>query len=177
MVTASASARQRWAVDTLDITPDARVLEIGCGHGVAATLVCDRLRSGRYIGIDRSSKMVAAASRRNRGHVEAGTARFHVTACADLTLDEPVDVVFAIHVGVFLWGDPASELHVIRRSLRHGGRLYLCYQPLDRTALDSTVDRLVERLSANGYAVHDAITGAPPSGPMLTVVAQPTPGS
>lgn len=107
----------------------------------------------------------------------AGTATFRVTACADLLLDDPVDVVFAIDVGVFLRGDPTAELTVVRRSLRPSGRLYLSYQPLDPTAVTSTIDRLAERLSANGFVVRDTITGTPPSGPMLIVVARPWAGS
>jgi SAM-dependent methyltransferase len=61
-----ASERQRRAVEELDIQPGDRVLELGCGHGVAASLVCDNLGPGGHLtAIDRSPKMIEAASSRN----------------------------------------------------------------------------------------------------------------
>lgn len=46
--------RARWAVETLAVQPDDRVLEIGGGPGVAASLVCECLDRGRLLLIDRS---------------------------------------------------------------------------------------------------------------------------
>ena len=53
------SARQTWIVTQLPLRPTDRVLELGCGHGVAATAICDRLQGGTYHGIDRSALDVA----------------------------------------------------------------------------------------------------------------------
>ena len=68
------SERFVWAVDTLALDPADRVLEVGCGHGVAVSLVCERLTSGRITAIDRSKKMIEMAARRNREHVAGGKA-------------------------------------------------------------------------------------------------------
>ena len=78
------------------------MLEVGCGHGVAASLVCERLGAGPYLGIDRSAKMVEQATRRNREHVDAGRAAFEQRVFED----EPAgaggfDKAFAINVALF----------------------------------------------------------------------------
>jgi ubiquinone/menaquinone biosynthesis C-methylase UbiE len=96
------SGRLEAIVDQLGIRPDHRVLEIGCGHGVAATMVCERLDGGRLTAIDRSAKMIAAAARRNATHVAAGKAELLVACLEDLHLgDRRFDVIFAVRVGLF----------------------------------------------------------------------------
>ena len=48
-------ARLRWAVDFIDVQPQDHILEIGCGSGQAADLICRRLEGrGKLFAIDRS---------------------------------------------------------------------------------------------------------------------------
>src|SRR4051794_36544939 len=91
-----ASERFVWAVDTLEIRPADRLLEVGCGHGVAVSLVCERLTTGTIAAIDRSPKMIDMASRRNREHVDAGRAVLEAVALEDADLgDRRFDKVFS----------------------------------------------------------------------------------
>ena len=90
------SERFLWAVDTLALDPADRVLEVGCGHGVAVSLVCERLTSGRITAIDRSKKMIEMAARRNREHVAGGRAVLKTAALEKADFgDERFDKVFA----------------------------------------------------------------------------------
>jgi ubiquinone/menaquinone biosynthesis C-methylase UbiE len=121
------SERLQRVVDQLDIQPDDRVLEIGCGHGVAATMVCERLRSGRLTAIDRSQKMIDAAARRNASHVEAGRAEFLVMTLEALDLgDRRFDKIFAVRVGLF-HREPARARDLAERWLVPGGALLAAF--------------------------------------------------
>jgi ubiquinone/menaquinone biosynthesis C-methylase UbiE len=119
--------RLRSVVEQLDIRPNDRVLEIGCGHGVAATLVCERLDGGRLTAIDRSAKMIEAAQRRNAAFVEAGKAEFLVATLEDLDLgDRRFDTIFAVRVGLF-HREPERARSLAERWLAPGGTISAFY--------------------------------------------------
>jgi ubiquinone/menaquinone biosynthesis C-methylase UbiE len=123
------SDRLRAVVEQLDVQPDDRVLEIGCGHGVAASYVCERLRSGRLTAVDRSPKMIAAAERRNAAYVEAGRAEFLVAQLEELDLGERrFDKVFAVRVGLF-HREPERARAIVERYLAPGGRILTVFDP------------------------------------------------
>jgi len=123
------SARLRAVLERLDVRPDDRVLEIGCGHGVAATYVCERLDGGRLTAVDRSAKMIEAAARRNAAHVRSGRAEFLVSHVEALDLGERrFDKVFAVRVGLF-HREPARARALAERWLAPGGVLVTAFDP------------------------------------------------
>ena len=114
------SERLRRVVERLDLRAGDRVLEIGCGHGVAATYVLER--GARLTAIDRSPKMIEAASRRNARYVEAGVAEFLLGRVEDIELRDRFDVVFAVRVALVHRRPELAE-----RWLAPGGRLVSVY--------------------------------------------------
>lgn len=115
-------------VAAMKVRPADRVLEIGCGHGVAATLICGGLTAGGcYLAIDRSPRMLAAAAKRNDAFVQAGVARFLQASLESVDLgDERFDKVLAMRVRLF-HDQPALACELARRWLAPGGRLFVAY--------------------------------------------------
>lgn len=124
MTAMSTEPRLRAIVERLDLRPGHHVLEVGCGHGIAATAVLERLTTGRYVGLDRSPKMIAAAERRTAAAVEAGRARFTQAALPDADLGVRFDRVFGARVTAL--STPAG-LAFAARHLGPGGRLVLAF--------------------------------------------------
>jgi SAM-dependent methyltransferase len=161
-----------WAVETLAVDPSDQVLEIGCGHGFAVALVCDRLRRGTLTAIDRSAKMIAAAKKRNAPHVTAGKVRFETIALADADFGRRrFSKVFAINVNLF-WIEPAKELPIVRRLLRPDGALYLFYQPPSPAQVKPLAAKLSHNLEGAGFTVDRVVRSHAPAG-FLCMISRP----
>jgi cyclopropane fatty-acyl-phospholipid synthase-like methyltransferase len=101
-MTSSIPVRIRWAVDLLDVRPGDRILEIGCGGGVALSLIAARLRRGHVVGIDRSPIAVRRAAERNAVHIEAGRVRVQRAELESFRSREAFNRILAVNVNVFL---------------------------------------------------------------------------
>ena len=173
-MTTKASERLRWVVDTLGIIPDDRVLEIGCGHGVAVSLVCEKLADGHITAIDRSPKMVEMAKARNAAHVAADKATILVADLRDANFGEQrFDKIFASHINLF-WQQPERALAIVKELLTPDGSFYLFFQPLDATSAQVATTRAVANVESNGFNVVDVTTEEIKGGPIVALVARPS---
>ena len=170
-----ASERFVWAVDSLEVRPGDRLLEVGCGHGVAVSLVCERLTTGTITAIDRSPKMIEMATRRNREHLNAGRAVLEAVALEDADLgDRRFDKVFAFNVAPF-WLAPKEALAIVRRHLAPDGAVYIFWDARhtsDRGGRD-LADRLSDRIRLAEFSVDHVLVKDLRPVPAVCVIGRP----
>lgn len=167
--------RLRLAVDALAHKPASRVLEIGCGTGLAAALVVKKLRTGRLVALDRSATAIAAARKRNPVAQAAGKIAFVTGELATAKLPtRRFDVIFAVHVNCFWTRDAARELTVVREALAPRGTLHLFYEAMtaDPARILACGETIAAALGRHGFAdIESALIATEPR-PLLRIRAR-----
>jgi ubiquinone/menaquinone biosynthesis C-methylase UbiE len=156
-------ARIRWAVDLMDVKPNDSVLEIGCGPGAGAQLICERLETGKLFAIDRSESGVDRTRRRCREHVESG--RLTVRQIDLATLRVPVkrlNKVFAFNVNLFWVRRCDNEVALLHERVVPGGAVHLFYEANRPELVPNIVRKASEALQKGGFRVSVLNQKAPP---------------
>ncbi len=146
--------RIRWAVEFMDVQPTDHVLEIGCGPGAGAELICSKLTSGKLFAIDRSESGVDRTRRRNAAYVEAG--RLTVRQIDLATLRVPVKrltKVFAFNVNLFWVRDCPDEVALLHERLLPGGAVFLFYEATRPDQVPTIIENASAALGGAGFRV------------------------
>ena len=154
MVVQTIPARIRWAVDLMDVQPADHVLEIGCGPGAGAELICSKLQTGKLLAIDRSESGVDRTKRRNAKYVEAG--RLTVRQIDLATLRVPVkrlNKVFAFNVNLFWVRECPDEIALLHERVLPGGAVFLFFEANRPELVRTIVQKASAALSGGGFRV------------------------
>lgn len=153
MVPAMFEPFARDLVERLDLRENMRVADVGCGTGVVARMVGEKLSpTSSVIGVDISVAMLDVA----RAKSQALPCEFiwHEASADALPLDDAsVDMLVSQHA-FMLFPDKAAASREMHRVLRDGGKLYVSAwrhyseQPHYAALIDG-LDRLVSALAAN----------------------------
>lgn len=159
-------ARIMWAVELLELRPTDRVLEIGCGPGVAASLVAARLTDGSITAIDRSATATGRAQARNADHLRSGRLTLRQATLAEFRSVKRFDKAFAVNVNVFWTTTAAPECRALRPVLTPDGVVHLIY---DGGRADA-IERVVANLTRDGFSA--TVHGGPKPG-LVCVTGRP----
>jgi ubiquinone/menaquinone biosynthesis C-methylase UbiE len=149
-------ARNQWTIELLDVQPNDRVLELGCGPGVGLKASTTRATHGQVIGIDHSATMIAQARKRLASAVAAGRLELRVGGLETIpALGGGFDKVYFVNVVQFL-PDMAAAYRMLLDALKPGGKLATTYQPRTKnpTREDALkmADRVRDAMAAAGFA-------------------------
>lgn len=117
-------------VDALPLRDGLRILEIGCGPGLAAREIAKRLDRIYVLGVDRSKKAVDQAVKSCAAEIRQGKLKFVKALVEDLELsdEKPFDFAFAVRVGALDGRHPEIEAEAIEKIvkvLKPKGKLFI----------------------------------------------------
>jgi trans-aconitate 2-methyltransferase len=139
-------------LERLELRGNETALDAGCGSGRVTEELVRRLPAGRVIAVDGSEAMLVKARERL-----GDRASYLVADLAELTIEEPVDLVFS--TATFHWiSDHKLLFRRLRAALRPGGRLVA--QCGGQGNVAEYVKAIVAAAAQPGFAPHfEGMTG------------------
>ena len=110
----------------LELAPDARVLDCGCGGGANIKRLLKKCPQGIVRGVDYSAVSVEKARNLNRTAIQKGRCAVWQSSVEHIIFEKDwFDVVTAFET-VYFWSDLPRCLREVRRVLKPGGTFLIC---------------------------------------------------
>ncbi len=156
MASTAPAPRIAWAVNRLHLGGAEQILEVGCGHGVAVSMMCSQITTGHVLAIDRSAAMAEMATRRNSACIAAGKASIQAGSLLDVDLGpHPFDRVLAINVPDLT---RSPEIDRVTSRLSSGGELHFVMQSPPGRTLEVGAAKIGDALEQHNLTVTDLTT-------------------
>ena len=116
----------RWGLHFLELAPDAKVLDCGCGGGANIKRLLKKCPQGVVKGIDYSSVSVEKSKRVNEAAVTKGRCDVLRASVTELPFEsEQFNAVTAFET-VYFWPDLPQCFREVWRVLKSGGTFLIC---------------------------------------------------
>lgn len=132
-----------YLIDQIALSPDMRVLDIGCGAGATTLAAAHRLTDGQALGVDVSHPLLETASRRAEAMGWEHVAFTEADAETWRYDGAPFDLVMS-RFGVMFFEDPAAAFSNIRSMMKPGAALaFVAWRPPEHAELLSLPMKVV----------------------------------
>ena len=174
----------RWMVDCLQVGPHDRLLDVGCGPGLAVAAAAARASEGLVVGVDTSGTMVRLARRRNRAAVRQGRVEIRQADAARLPYPDNHFSRAGSLNSLQFWTSPPQGLLELFRVLEPGGRVAVVLMARSDDppgpGIPPWLDETAERVRAAGFegleVASETFGGVVHHGLLAVRPAHPNPG-
>jgi len=137
----------RWGLRFLELTPDAKVLDCGCGGGANIKRLLKKCPQGVVKGIDYSPVSVEKSKRVNEAAVTKGRCNVLRASVAELPFEsEQFDAVTAFET-VYFWPDLPQCFREVWRVLKSGGTFLICNESNGDTDKDEKWTEIISGMT------------------------------
>jgi len=162
-------------VDTIigrdDVPAHARILDVGSGPGLLASILAEKYPDAELVGVDFSSRQVRAANRL-LSHSQLDNCSFEVGDAVDLPFEDGSFNLVVSTFSISSWSDMQRGLKEIRRVLVAGGKA--CVVDADSSSTDEEVRRFTTVYASCGAnrRLNEWITRRFVFGPAIAITYQ-----
>ena len=133
----------RWGLRFLELAPDAKVLDCGCGGGANIRRLLKKCPHSFVMGIDYSPVCVEKSKKINQSAIAEGRCAVLQGSVGDMTFaDNRFDAITAFET-VYFWPDLPQCFREVYRVLKPGGTFLICNESNGDTDKDEKWTRLI----------------------------------
>lgn len=114
-----------YAMQSIELTEDSKVIDIGCGGGVNIEKFLKRCPKGMVDGLDYSQLSVAESIKRNQEAVDSGRCHVYEANVLDIPLDDGIYDLASAFETIYFWKNLNKAFGEIYRILNDDGRFLI----------------------------------------------------
>ena len=138
------AAMANWALSSLQIKEDSRILDVGCGGGANIARLLQRAPKGMVQGMDYSPVSVAKSSKVNAKAIAEGRCKVVEANATQLPFeDNSFDLITAFET-IYFWTDIEHCFGEVKRTLKPGGQFVIINEDDGLTGANEKWEKLIE---------------------------------
>ena len=138
------AAMANWALSTVQIKEDSKILDIGCGGGANIARLLQRAPKGMVQGVDYSPVSVEKSKKVNAKAIAEGRCQVKEANVAQLPFEENTFDLITAFETIYFWPDIEHCFCEVKKALKPGGQFVIVNEDDGLTGANEKWEKLIE---------------------------------